>query len=127
MAAGRRTMLAVGLFSAAEKNVFEHAERTYSIYYQYPSTKLDDVMIEMPEGWHVTSLPPETNQDFKLVAYISKVENDKGRLHLSRKLSTNIVLLDTKYYSSLQNFYRMVRTNDEEQIVLLPSAANASK
>jgi hypothetical protein len=120
-------MLPVGLFAATEKHVFDHAERTYPIYYQYPSTKLDDISIELLEGWRAASLPPETNMDLKLVSYLSKVENDKGKLHLSRKLSNDILLLQTKYYATLQNFYRNVRTNDEQQIVLLPGAAIASR
>jgi hypothetical protein len=127
MQAGRRAMLTVGLFSATEKHVFDHASRTYSIYYQYPNTKLDDVTIELPEGWRATSLPPETNRDLKAVAFVSKAEDDKGRLHLSRKLTTDVLLLETKYYSTLQNFYRMVRTSDEQQIVLQPGTATASR
>lgn len=127
MGAGRRAMLTAGLFSATEKHVFDHAERTYSIYYQYPSTKLDDISIELPEGWKAASLPPEAKMDLKLVSYLSKAESDKGTLHLSRKLSNGILLLQAKYYSTLQSFYRNVRTNDEQQIVLLPGAAIASR
>ncbi|MGA3127873.1 MAG: DUF3857 domain-containing protein [Candidatus Korobacteraceae bacterium] len=125
--AGRRALLTIGLFSAAEKHVFEHDERTHPIYYQYPSTKLDDITIELPDGWRAISLPPEASTDLKSIAFDSKLENDKGRLHLSRKLTTDILMLDAKYYSTLQNFYRMVRTRDEEQIVLLPGTAAASR
>jgi len=125
--AGRRAMLATGLFSATEKHVFDHAERKHAIYYEYPSSKLDDITIELPDGWRATSLPPETNQDLKSVAFLSKAVDDKGTLHLTRKLSTDLLLVEAKYYPALQNFYRMVRTSDEQQIVLLPGTANASR
>ena len=49
-----------------------------------------------------------------------KVENDKNRLHLNRKLSVDLLLAEAKYYGSLRNFFRSVRTGDEEQIVLQP-------
>lgn len=127
MQAGRRVMLAPGLFAASEKHVFDHAARTYPIYYQYPNAKLDDVTIELPEVWTATSLPPETNKDLRVVSYSLKTDNDKGKLHISRKLTTDILLLDAKYYASLQNFYRMVRTSDEQPIVLLPRTAVASR
>jgi len=127
MMAGRRAMLATGLFSATEKHVFDHAERKHAIYYEYPSSKLDDITIELPDGWRATSLPPETNQDLKSVAFLSKAVDDKGTLHLTRKLSTDLLLVEAKYYPALQNFYRMVRTSDEQQIVLLPGTANASR
>jgi len=125
--AGRRALLTIGLFSAAEKHVFDHDRRTQPIYHEYQSTKLDDITIELPDGWRAISLPPEASTDLKSIAFDSKLENDKGRLHLSRKLTTDILMLDAKYYSTLQNFYRMVRTRDEEQIVLLPGTAAASR
>jgi len=127
MATGRRAMLTVGLFSATEKHVFDHASRTNPIYFEYPSAKVDDITIELPEGWSTTSLPPATDRDLKAVGFFSKAEDDRGKLHLSRKLTTDALLLEAKYYSTLQNFYRMVRTSDEQQIVLQPGTATASK
>jgi hypothetical protein len=126
-AAGRRAMLPIGLFSAPEKHLFDHAHRVHPIYYRYPNGKVDDVTIELPDGWSVSSLPPETNQVQEIIGYVSKVEANKQSLHISRMLSADLLLLDTKYYSALQNFYRMVRTSDEQQIILLPGTATASR
>jgi len=38
----------------------------------------------------------------------------------------DFLILDSKYYLALRNFYQVVRTGDEEQIVLQPGAAKAS-
>lgn len=124
---GRGATLNAAMFTAAEKHLFDHPTRTYPIYFQYPNTRLDDVWIELPDGWQATSLPSKTNRDLKLVSYLLQAENDKEILHLSRKLSTDILLLDVKHYASLQNFYRMVRTNDEQQIVVGSGVEAASK
>jgi hypothetical protein len=126
-AAGRRAMLTVGLFSATEKRVFDHAGRAHPIYYAYPNSKLDDVTIDLPDGWRVSSLPQATNDVQPIIGYTSKVTSENGTLHLSRKFSTDILMIESKYYSALQNFYRMVRTSDEQQIVLLPGSTAASK
>jgi len=127
MSAGRRTMLAPGLFSSWEKHVFDHASRTYWIYYHYPSTKLDDITIDLPDGWQASSLPPEVKHELKVVGFAAKVEEKDGKLHIVRKVSNDVVLLDSKYYGALQDFYRMVRTSDEQQIVLLPGTPTASR
>jgi hypothetical protein len=127
MTAGRRMLLPAGLFTSTEKHLFEHAKRTNQIYSQYPNAKLDDISIELPEGWSATSLPPVASRDITALAFASKAESDKGTLHLSRKLSSEFLLLETKYYPALQNFYRMVRTSDEQQVVLQPGTAIASK
>jgi hypothetical protein len=124
--AGRRAMLPVGIFTASEKSVFEHTERVHPIYFEYPFEKMDDVTISLPLGWQVSSLPPARNQDAKAALYTLKAESDKNTLHLSRKLKVDLLLLDQKYYAALRNFFQVVRSGDEEQVVLQPVGASAS-
>jgi len=124
---GRRAMLPVGLFSATEKRVFDHTQRVHPIYFEFPWEKADEVTISLPLGWQVASLPPEQNQTGKAVRYVLKVENDSGKLHLSRKLGIDLMFLEPKYYSALRAFFQMVRTGDEEQVLLQPIGASASK
>jgi len=124
--AGRRALVPVGLFSGTEKHLFDHAARVHPIYFDFPFEKLDDVSVQLPLGWKVDSLPQAQNQDGKVIAYTLKVENNNGTLHLMRKLDVDIILLQTQYYGALRNFFQIVRTGDEEQIVLLPGAAAAS-
>lgn len=124
---GRRVMMPVGLFSAPEKHVFDHANRVHPIYFKYPASRFDDISIELPEGWRVSSLPAVAEEDQKIIVYTLKAENDKGVLHISRKFNTDVLFMDSKYYSALQDFYRRIRTRDEQQIVLLPGTATASK
>ena len=119
-------MLPVGIFTASEKRVFEHAERVHPIYFEYPFEKLDDVTISLPLGWQVSSLPPAKNQDGKVVLYELKAENDKNTIHLSRKLKVDLLLVEPKYYAALRNFFQVVRSGDEEQVVLQPIGTSAS-
>jgi hypothetical protein len=124
--AGRRALLPVGIFSATEKNVFEHTERVHPVYFEYTSEKLDDVSISLPLGWQVSSLPSAQDKDSKVVRYVLKAENDKNTVHLNRQLSIDLLMLDSKYYPALRNFFQLVRTGDEEQVVLQPIGARAS-
>ena len=82
--------------------------------------------IDLPPSWQVQSLPPPQNQDVHIVVYNLQADKGLNSLHLTRKLTVDILLLDTKYYSALRNFFQIVRTGDEEQIVLQPGAASAS-
>jgi hypothetical protein len=54
------------------------------------------------------------------------VESDKGTLHLTRTLQSNLLMIDTKYYGTLRSFFQAVRTGDEQQIIVQPGAAAAS-
>jgi hypothetical protein len=123
--AGRRALLPVGLFSATEKHLFDHANRVHPIYFYYPSAKIDDVTIDLPLGWQVSSLPPVQNLDAKAALYNLKVENNKGTLHLTRRLNMDLLMIEVKLYPALRNFFQVVRTGDEQQIVLQPGAEAA--
>jgi hypothetical protein len=123
--AGRRALLPVALFGATEKRVFEVSNRVHPIYFEFPFRKVDDVTIELPLGWHVSSLPPAKNQDAKAIVYTLKVDNDKGTLRLSRTLNVDVLLLDAKLYPTLRAFFQIVRATDEQQVVLQPGGAAA--
>jgi hypothetical protein len=124
--AGKRVLIPAAIFTAGEKGLFEHANRLYPVYFDYPYQKLDDVTIELPAGWQVGSVPPAQDQDKKLVTYDLKVESGAGTLRLSRKLTIDFLMLETKYYAALRNFFQAVRTGDGEQIVLQPGDIHAS-
>jgi len=125
--AGRRALLPVGLFSGSEKHVYEHATRVHPLYFRYSYSKNDDVHIELPLGWQVSSIPDAVNNEQKLVSYTLKVTDDQGNLHLQRSLKFDLMMLDPKYYSALRNFYQSVRSNDERQVVLQPVGTSAGK
>lgn len=125
--AGQRVVIPAEVFSGAEKHIFEHADRVHAIYFEYPYEKSDDVTIELPPGWQIGGVPKAMDKDAHVVGYSRKAEGDKDTIHLTRKLRVDFMLLEPKYYPALRNFYQLVRTADEEQIVLQPSSANASK
>ena len=123
--AGKRAVVPASVFAAVEKHVFEHANRVQPIYVEYPFEKNDDVTIELPQGWQVSSVPPPQDQPGHIVAYSLQVGKDGDALHLTRKLSWNFLFLEQKYYPALRNFFQTVRTADDQQIVLQPAAASA--
>jgi hypothetical protein len=124
--AGRRVTLPVGFFTVHEKHIFEHASRVQPIYFEYPYEKLDDVTVELPPGWQVSSVPPPQTQDARLVVYDLKVENSGGKLHIVRKLDMDLLILPADKYPALRTFFQLVRTGDEGQVLLQPASASAS-
>jgi hypothetical protein len=124
--AGKRALIPAGVFTEAEKRIFEHAERVHPIYFEYPHEKFDDITVELPSGWKVGSIPPAQDQDKGVVAYNLTVENGKDSVHLTRKVKVNFLLLESKYYPALRAFFQGVRTADEQQIVLQPGASTAA-
>jgi hypothetical protein len=124
--AGRRVMVPAAIFTAAEKGVFEHANRVQPIYFEYPHEKADDVTIELPLGWQVSSVPPPQDKNGNILVYSLKVEQSPGTLRLTRKLTIDALLVQQKYYTALRNFFQAVRTSDGIQVVLQPGEIHAS-
>jgi hypothetical protein len=124
--AGKRALIPAGVFTGAEKHKFEHTDRVHPIYFEYPYEKVDDVTIELPPGWQVSSVPPEQGKDGHVVTYSLNVENGKDALRLTRRLTVDFLILEPKYYPALRAFFEAVRTGDEQQIVLQPGTASAS-
>ena len=123
--AGKRALVPIGIFSAGERNTFEHANRVNPIYVDFPSAKSDDVTIELPAGWKVDSVPTSKTSEGHVVTYNLQVENDHGTLHVKRNFTMDFLLLEPKYYGALRTFFQTVRTGDDQQAVLLPAATAA--
>jgi hypothetical protein len=123
--AGRRALLAAGIFSATERQMFQHADRVNAIYFRFLFRKIDDVTIELPLDWKVSSLPKDQDQDAKAAEYTLKFEQKSGTVHISRVLRSDLIMIPKNSYPALRNFYQAVKSGDEQQIVLQPGASAA--
>ncbi|HUB01930.1 MAG TPA: DUF3857 domain-containing protein [Terriglobales bacterium] len=123
--AGSRAMIPAAMFTAGERTTFEHTNRVHPIYFQFPHEKVDDITIQLPPGWRVSSIPKSQEKDAHVINYQMKVEADPSSLHLTRKVSIDIMMLQAKYYPALRDFFEIVRTGDGEQIMLQPGEVHA--
>lgn len=120
--AGQRALLAVGLFGGSEKRKFEHAARVHPLYFTFPYQHLDDVTIELPPGWQVSSVPKARANDITVAKYNMTTQADGGSLKIKRELTSSMLLVQTKFYGQVRDFFQNVRAGDEDQAVLQPGA-----
>jgi hypothetical protein len=125
--AGKRTLMPTGFFVGNEKHLFEHANRTYPVYYPFPFSTADDISITLPDGWKVESSPKAINQDAKAVAYTFSADGTPGALRLQRTMRADVFLVPPDKYPILRAFYQFLRTSDDQQVVLSPGSAVAGK
>jgi hypothetical protein len=119
---GHRQVFPAGLFGRLEQHMFEHDTRVHPIYFEIPLVVKDDLTIEVPAGWSVSSLPKPRNMDLKGLRYQSTAEHTGDSVHLTREIWSNLELVDVKSYKAIQGFYQNVRTGDEEPVVLSSDA-----
>ena len=120
---GNRAFLPVALFGGEFQHEFDHATRNHPIYFPYSYEREDDVTIKLPSGWRVGTLAPAHNNDLKNLIYTTTNEEQDGALRLRRRLVQRFVILQTKYYDQLRDFFQQVRAGDEQQVVLVPATA----
>jgi hypothetical protein len=125
--AGKRVMLPVGLFSAQEKHLFDHANRIHPIYMDFPYQLKEDIAVSVPTGWQISSVPPEHKQDGHVITYSLTASKDGSNLKLTRSMTVDFLLLDKQYYSALRTFFQGVKTSDDQQVMLQPATTAAAK
>lgn len=115
---GRRLLLPLGVFQSQERHPFQHAQRSNPVYFRYPFQEMDDVSVELPEGYGVESLPAKQDKISTLGRYQFVSQNQPGTVRLERRLAVDGFFFRTEYYSLLRSFYDAVRKGDESQVVL---------
>jgi transglutaminase-like putative cysteine protease len=116
--AGKRVLVPVGIFGGGEKHMFEHGTRVHPLYFRFPNEFSDEVTIELPPGWKVSSVPKPRVVDISVAKYSMTTTPGVGSLSLKRELMLNMLLVQAKFYPSIQNFYQQIRAGDEEQAVV---------
>jgi len=65
------------------------------------------------------------DKDGKAVQYTLKIENKDGSVHVQRALRSELLMVGKEHYSILRNFYQLVKTEDEQQVILQPGGTTA--
>jgi hypothetical protein len=121
-AAGNRSLMPVGLFGGSEKHTFEHSARVHPLYFTFLHQHTDEVAIELPPGWKVSSLPKARTADIKVATYNSSAQAAGGTLSMKRELVLDTIIVQQKFYGQVRDFFQAVRAGDEDQIVITPGA-----
>jgi Domain of Unknown Function with PDB structure (DUF3857) len=117
--AGQRLLLPVGLFGAQEKRAFQHTTRIHPLYFNFARQSADEVSIELPANWQVSTVPKPRDINRNSLVYSVSTDGKNGSLLLNRNITWNMMLVSIKYYGSVQDFFQTVRAGDEEQVILL--------
>jgi hypothetical protein len=125
--AGKRLLAPVSLFQARQKNTFQKTERKYPVYYPYPFTEIDTVVIKLPDGISVENFPEAQSARPPFGQYSNSSRLVDGQIITSRSLTLKQFLYNTSLYPDLKAFFDKVRAGDEGQTVLRLTAAESPK
>ena len=125
---GKRLLVPSLLFQPQQKDAFKHAERKYPVYFPYAFTERDRVVIKLPAGYALESVPPKQDVALKYARYQSVSVSDGKQLVSERALGFNAIFVQLSQYPELKEFMSKIQAGDEQQVVLhVEAVKNAQK
>jgi hypothetical protein len=117
-AAGRRMLVPASAFQARQPASFQPEKRHYSIYFSTPYEEIDNVKFTAPEGYKFEAVPPAKQLKPGTLSYEISATQEGKVVDVKRHLVIDGLIFPVKNYPALRNFFNLVKTNDEAQIVL---------
>ncbi|HYL92322.1 MAG TPA: DUF3857 domain-containing protein [Alphaproteobacteria bacterium] len=116
--AGKRLLVPEFLLHAQRAKIFQPLTRNYPIYFPYAFTEQDVVVMKLPAGYAVESLPSGQTAGLPYARYQSVNQANGSTLVAKRALLVNGILFDVNRYAELKDFFNKVQAGDESQVVI---------
>jgi transglutaminase-like putative cysteine protease len=122
---GSRRLIPLTIFQTS--NPFRHEQRKHPVYYSYPFQEVDQIAIEVPEGFTVESVPAARKLEPAFAYYDTKWDNDAKLVTLTRRFAILGYFFPVHHYASLRDFYSRAATGDQDNVVLRARSTTAAK
>ena len=130
---GRRLLLRPGLFQVGQHAPFPSSNRRYSIYFHYPSSEDDSVLLELPTGYTVESDPvPSPLSSGRMISHRIQMSlsSDSSKMLFRRWFRFGddaTLLVPASEYEELKRYFDTMQANDSYSVTLTPSGAESSQ
>jgi hypothetical protein len=117
--AGDRLLLPVVPYRATWRESFRHTRRTGSVYFPYPVNESDEIVIALPDGMRIESVPGAAGSQRSFARYSLSAEVEAGvKLRIRRELTILRNRIPADQYPVLRSFFDQARAGDEGQVIL---------
>jgi hypothetical protein len=125
---GKRLLVPAALFRITrQRKAFEHSERKYAVYFPFAYQELDNVILQMPDGYSPESVPPATEVKLTSTRFITSRNVAGSQFVSKRALVINGIMFPVTQYPEIKGFFDKVLAADQELLVLQSSVATAGK
>lgn len=122
--AGRRMLSPLTPFQAMQAKSFSSAQRSNPIFFRFPYEETDEIVLHAPAGYKVETLPPTKHMQPGALSYDISIASQGDAAVVKRHLVVQAIQITLGSYSALRQFFTLVKSDDEAQVVY-QSAANA--
>ncbi len=107
------------LFLALGENPFKQAERTYPIDFTYPNQTKYNILIDVPTGYVVETLPEMSNiaTGEGMGSFKYAIGESNNKIQVSMSLDLNHSIISPEYYEVVKYFFQTFVDKQNEKIV----------
>lgn len=116
--AGSRILFPLSIFTAASTNPFPASQRKHDIYFHYERQSEDEVVLAIPDGYAVESLPAVRELNLGGLAFRNSWTSDAHAVTFNRTFTVNTLLIPKTSYEQVRQFYDHSLAADQESIIL---------
>ncbi|HKY06458.1 MAG TPA: hypothetical protein VJQ56_16290, partial [Blastocatellia bacterium] len=109
---GRRLLMRPALLTTRDESLFVAPRRSNNIYFRYPWSESERMVITLPEGFTVEQLPPPVDLDIGAASYRASFSREKNQLIYERRLTVNAIFLNVDQYATVKAFFDRVHQAD---------------
>ena len=122
---GKRLVVPAFFFSSATRTQFIADEKRESaIDMKFAEQVIDDVMYHLPAGFTIQSAPAPAQLPWpERAALVVKTQISPGTIDIKHIFARAFVLLDSKEYPALCDFYQKLAASDQQPLVLTNGTA----
>jgi hypothetical protein len=117
-AAGRRRLLPIHMLDFNRPALFQHAERKFPVYFDFPYSAFDEIHVFLPLGVRPESLPANNQVSLGYAVYGTEYSVNGRELTATRMTGIGDFAFPVEKYPELKSFFEKVKAGDDQQIVL---------
>jgi len=113
---GTRLLFQPMVFSKGRKSLFTASDRQQDVYFNYPWSEKDHIVLTIPDGYSIEEIPQTITLESKVAKYSQTFKIEGNKLITDRELTINLVLVPVKLYDTLKSFFDTVYKSDQTTI-----------
>lgn len=114
-----RSFFNPSFFSQHKSNFENPKKRKTSVYFPYPITQLDSIIIKYPDEFELEAVPDDIHLQYPFGSYDYSLSIADNIITFVRKYEIKKQIIDINDYYSFYNFMRDVEKSDKRNIVFI--------
>ena len=108
------------LYFSTKENPFKQDNRQYPVNFSFPSKDKYLIVIVIPEGYKVESLPKSTSIgiDKKYLSFNFSATNTDKQITIAINFEINESVIPSEHYDTLKQFFKVMIEKENEKIIL---------